>query len=134
MNWTIILLLVFIGAAIAVASLFGLLHSRYEIVYWLVLAVASGFVIAKTCNRTFMHGVIVGLFTGIIGSIIQAVFFDTYLENNPSSLDGFTNLTTSLEPQYVLLFSGPFFGIAYGIVVGLIAFALKKISGTKNIQ
>ncbi len=79
-----------------------------------------------------MHGVIVGLLTGIIGSIIQAVFFDTYLLNNPSSLDGFKKLSTSLEPQYVLLFSGPFFGIAYGIVVGLIALGLKKISGKNN--
>ncbi len=132
MNWKIILLLVFIGAAIAVASLFGLLHTRYEIIYWLVLGIASGFVIAKTCNRTFMHGVVVGLFTGIIGSVIQAVFFNTYLQNNPTSLDGFKNLTPSMEPQYVLLFSGPFFGIAYGIIVGLIAFGLKKISGKKN--
>ena len=79
-----------------------------------------------------MHGVIVGLFTGILVSVIQAVFFDKYLMNNPTSLDGFKNLTTSLEPQYVLLFSGPFFGIAYGIVMGLIALGLKKIAGNKN--
>ncbi|MEO8664977.1 MAG: hypothetical protein ABI462_05720 [Ignavibacteria bacterium] len=132
MNWKIILLLVLIGCAVAVASLFGLVYSKYEIVYWLVLGLASGFVIARTCSRPFMHGVIVGLFTGILGSVIQAVFFDKYLMNNPASLDGFKNITTSLEPQYVLLFSGPFFGIAYGIVVGLIAFGLRKISGKKN--
>ena len=132
MNWKIILLLVLIGCAIGVASLFGLVHSKYEIVYWLVLAMASGFVIAKSCGRPFMHGVIVGLFTGILVAIIQAVFFDKYLMNNPTSLDGFKNLTTSLEPQYVLLFSGPFFGIAYGIVMGLIALGLKKIAGNKN--
>ena len=132
MNWKIILLLVLIGMVLAVGSLFGLLKSGYEVVYWLVLGMASGFVIGKTCSRPFMHGVIVGLFTGILVSVIQAAFFDTYLLNNPGSLDGFKDLPSSLEPQYVLLFSGPFFGIAYGIVIGLIAFGLRKIAGKKN--
>ncbi len=132
MNWKIIILLTLIAVAVAVASVYGLVNTDYEIVYWLVLALASGFIIAKTCDRApFMHGVVTGLLSGIFGSIVQAVMLNTYLMNNPGSLDGFKSLPIDLAPQYVILFSGPFFGIAYGIVIGLIAFFLKKISSKK---
>lgn len=133
MNWKIIILLVLLGVAIAAASLFGLVNSNYEWAYWLVAAIISGFVIAKSCSRSiFMHGVIVGLFSGILGSVIQSLFFDTYLENNKESLDGFKNITEALAPQYVILFSGPFIGIAYGIVIGLIAIVFSKMASKKS--
>lgn len=128
MNWKIITLLVLIVVALSIASIFGTINSNYLFVYMIATAVISGFIIAKTCDRMiFMQGVVVGLIGGIIGSAIQSIFFDTYLKNNPDTLDGFKNLTTSLEPQYVLLFSGPFVGIANGIIIGLIAYLLHKM-------
>ncbi|MBK8551539.1 MAG: hypothetical protein IPL53_10960 [Ignavibacteria bacterium] len=132
MNWKIILLLTLVGVAIAVASVFGVINSNYMTVYMIIFAVVAGIIISRTCeNSLFMHGVVVGLLTGIFGSIVQAVMFNTYLENNPGSLDGFKNITGDLAPQYVLLFSGPFFGIGYGIIAGLVAFFLRKMS-SKN--
>lgn len=128
MNWKIILLLIFAGALIAVGSTYGMIKSGSEYIYWAVLALVSGFVIAKTCSRVFMHGVITGLLSGIVASVIQAVMFNTYLENNASSLDGFKELPIALAPQFVILFSGPFFGIAYGIIVGLIAVIISKMT------
>ncbi len=126
MNWKIIILLTLLGVLAAIASLFGWVNST--LLWWLIIGIISGIVIAKTCKRSlFIHGVVVGLFSGILGSVIQSIFFDMYLRNNSTSLDGFKNLTEALPPQYVLLFSGPFFGIAYGIVVGLIAMAFGKL-------
>lgn len=133
MNWKIILLLSLGGVAVAIASVFGLVNTKYEIVYWLVIGAVSGVVIARTCSRAlFTHGVMVGLFSGILASVIQVVMFDTYLKNNPTSLDGLKSIPMDMAPQYVLLFSGPFFGIVYGIFVGLIAFFIKKMSGKRN--
>ncbi|MEO8210940.1 MAG: hypothetical protein ABI840_10285 [bacterium] len=134
MNWKIIILLALIVVALSIASLTGAINTNYIFLYMIVTAIVSGVIIAKTCHRmVFMHGVVAGLLGGILGSVIQAVFFDTYIENNPTSLDGFKNLTTSLEPTYVLLFSGPFIGIAYGIVVGVVAYVLHGIF-KKNIH
>lgn len=127
MNWKIILLLTLLGVLMAILSLFGMLKTNYFVIYWIVLALVSGFVIGKKAGSSyFMHGVVSGLFIGIVFTLIQSVFFDTYLMNNPNSLDGFKNITTSLQPQYVLLFSGPFIGIAFGIVAGLIAMMVSK--------
>jgi hypothetical protein len=133
MNWKIIILLVLIVTALSIVLLFGIINSSYLFLYLLVTAIFSGLIIAKTCDRmVFTHGVVAGLFGGILGSVIQAVFFDTYLENNPGSLDGIKNLTTSLEPQYVILFSGPFVGIAYGIIAGLVAYIIHGKSKRKT--
>lgn len=132
MNWKTILLLTFVGILIFIGSTFGLVGSGKEWIYWIVLGIVSALVISRTCgSRLFMHGVITGLFTGIIGSVIQSVMFDTYLMNNPSSLDGFKQIPVTMAPQYVILFSGPFFGIAYGILVGIIAIIFAKISRKK---
>ena len=127
MNWKIILLLTLLGTAIAVASVFGVINSNNILIYMLIFSVVSGFIISRTCETApFMSGVMVGLFTGILGSVVQAVMLNTYLQNNPGSLDGFKNITGDMAPQYVLLFSGPFFGIGYGIVAGLVAFLMRK--------
>ena len=129
MNWKVILLLTLLGTAIAVASVFGVINSNNMLIYMLVFAVVSGFVISRTGgNSPFMSGVMVGLFTGILGTVVQAVMLNTYLKNNPNSLDGFKNITTNLAPEYVMLFSGPFFGIGYGIIAGLVAFLMRKKS------
>ena len=133
MNWKIITLLVLIVVALSIASLTGMINSDYIFLYMLVTAVISGVIIAKTCHRmVFMHGVVAGLLGGVFGSVIQSLFFDTYLKNNPTSLDGFKNLTTSLDPVYVVLFSGPFIGIAYGIVVGAVAYILHGLFKNKG--
>jgi len=131
MNWKIILSLTFVGILIFIGSTFGVIPAGKEWIGWIILGIISGIVISRTCSRVFMHGVVTGLITGIIGSVIQSVFFDSYLLHNPSSLDGFKQLPVSLAPQYVILFSGPFFGIAYGIVVGLIAIIVSGISRKK---
>ncbi len=129
MNWKTILLLTLLGTAIAVASVFGVINSNNMMIYMLIFSIISGFIISRTGGTSpFMSGVMVGLFTGIIGSVIQAVMLNTYLKNNPNSLDGFKNITTNLAPEYVMLFSGPFFGIGYGIVAGLVAYLMRKKS------
>ena len=113
------------------ASVFGYTQSN-EWLYWLVIAVISGVVIAKVADRQiFVKSVVVGLFMGIFTGVIQSVLFDKYLENNPQSLDGFKEIPLSLAPQFVVLFTGPFIGIVFGLFIGLIAIIIDKITGKK---
>jgi tetrahydromethanopterin S-methyltransferase subunit G len=37
-----------------------------------------------------------------------------------------------MPPQYLILFAGPFIGIIYGIMVGIVAMSLRKIVGTND--
>lgn len=124
-------MLTLFGVLMGLASVFGYTQSN-EWLYWLVIAVISGFVIAKVADRQiFVKSVVVGLFMGIFTGVIQSVLFDKYLENNPQSLDGFKEIPLSLAPQFVVLFTGPFIGIVFGLFIGLIAIIIDKITGKK---
>ncbi|MBS1518558.1 MAG: hypothetical protein JSS91_10775 [Bacteroidetes bacterium] len=129
MNWKVILQLSLLGLLVGILSIFGIVNQTIELIVWLIIGVFSGYVIHKKMNKLiFTHSVITGLFMGILSSVIQSVFFNTYLKNNPSSLDGLKNIPAAMEPQYILLFSGPFLGIIFGVIIGLIAIAFNKFS------
>lgn len=133
MNWILILLLVIVGAVMAVLSVFGIIQSGFELILWVIFGIVSAYLIAKKGGRIpFMEGVIMGTITGIVNSAIQSSMFSTYLLNNPNSLDGFKEIPLSMPPQYLILFAGPFIGIIYGIMVGIVAMSLRKIVGTND--
>ena len=132
MNWKIILYLTLASLVIAIASVFGIFNSNFMPLVMLIFSVICGIVISKKCNsQLFMHGVMVGLFSGIVISVFQSVMFDTYLLNNKDSLDGFVNLTGALPTTSVILFLGPFIGLIYGIITGMIAKKMHKGSSKK---
>lgn len=131
MNFKLWLLTLF-GVVMGFATVFGLTKNN-EFYYWMIIGVISAFAISKiTTEKIFVKSTVVGLFMGIFTGIIQYVFFNTYLENNPESIDGFKQIPLSLAPQYVLLFSAPFTGIIFGLFIGLIAYVFVKISGKKS--
>lgn len=130
MNWKIWSLTIF-GILMGFLSVFGI-SRQVLLILWIVIAVFSGGIIAKNADRQiFTRGVVVGLFDWIFFAIIQAAMFNTYLANNPNSLDGIKEIPMALEPQYIILFSGPFAGIAYGLFIGLFSFVIDKITGKK---
>jgi hypothetical protein len=132
MNWKIWSLTLF-GILMGFLSVFGI-ERKILWILWIIIAVISGALIAKNADRQiFTKGAVVGLFDWIFFAIIQAVMFNTYLKNNPDSLDGFKEIPIAMEPQYVILFSGPFAGIIYGLFIGLLTFMFDKITG-KRIQ
>ena len=131
MNFKLWLLTLF-GVVMGFATVFGLTKNN-EFYYWMIIGVISAFAISKiTTEKIFVKSTVVGLFMGIFTGIIQYVFFNTYLENNPESIDGFKQIPLTLAPQYVLLFSAPFTGIIFGLFIGLIAYVFIKISGKKS--
>ena len=72
MNWILILLLVLVGAVMAVLSVFGIIQSGFELILWVIFGIVSAYLIAKKGGRIpFMEGVIMGPITGIINSAIR---------------------------------------------------------------
>ncbi len=128
MNWKLVIILVAVGAVMAVLSVYGILQSGFELVIWILFGLISAYLIAKIGGRMpFVEGTVVGILSGLVNAVIQSAMFNTYLLNNPQSLDGFKELPVAMQPQYVILFAGPFIGIIYGIIVGIIALSLRKI-------
>lgn len=133
MNWKLVIILVAMGAVMAVLSVYGILQSGFELVIWILFGLISAYLIAKIGGRMpFVEGTVVGILSGLVNAVIQSAMFNTYLLNNPQSLDGFKELPVAMQPQYVLLFAGPFIGLIYGVVLGIIALSLRKIISSND--
>ncbi len=133
MNLKLVIILVAMGAVMAVLSVYGILQSGFELVIWILFGLISAYLIAKIGGRMpFVEGTVVGILSGLVNAVIQSAMFNTYLLNNPQSLDGFKELPVAMQPQYVLLFAGPFIGLIYGVVLGIIALSLRKIISSND--
>lgn len=127
MNWKTILLLSLFAILMGFNSVYGVIPD-FEWLMWLLIAIVSGYVLNKQTKKLlFTHAVVTGIIMGVFNAVIQSALFDTYLLND-SQIEGLSQWPTTIEPQYFLLISGPFIGIAYGFVIGLFALIMKKIS------
>ncbi|MBV6478594.1 MAG: hypothetical protein HGGPFJEG_01349 [Ignavibacteria bacterium] len=131
MNFKLWLLTLF-GVVMGFAAVFGLTQKN-ELYYWLIIGVVTAFAISKiTKEKIFIKSTVIGLFIGVFNGIIQFAMFNTYMENNPDTLDGFSKIPLSLAPQYVLLFAAPFSGLVFGMFTGLIALIFIKVTEKKH--
>jgi hypothetical protein len=110
-----------------VASLFGLTQG-IEWLLWLLIAVCSAIVIAaRERTRRFGTGFLAGLLDGIGNSIVQFFFFDVYLRNNPQVSGTFDQIPAGPDPALLVLLSGAFIGLLYGVSVGLLSLLAGKV-------
>ena len=131
MKWKTILLLSLFGILMGLNSVFGVIKN-IEWLLWLIIAIVSAYVLNKQTKKLLVtHAVITGLFIGILNAIVQSSLFDSYFVNNPE-IEGFKQWPITVEPQYFLLMAGPFVGIVYGLVIGLFALIIKKITKRNN--
>ncbi len=127
MNWRLILLLSLLAIVLAVASILGFVKS-FEWLMWLIVGIYCGWQFAgRVTDDFFLHGFYLGILDGILNSTAKAIFFQTYLSNNPRLVDEISNLPQDLSPQLVLLIMGPIIGAFSGVAFGVLAFLASKI-------
>jgi len=113
--------------SIAVASLFGL-TGRLEPLLWLIILVFYAWWIATHCaGKFFLHALAVSVLNGIWISLIHALFFSTYMRNNPEMLAGYQKLPQGISPRMMMLIVGPIIGVLTGVVAGLFAWVAAKL-------
>jgi hypothetical protein len=124
MNWKTIFSLSLFGFLMGIASIFGYTKG-IEWILWIVIGVISAFVINKSGGKLFLNSLLTGICMAIVNSIIQAVFIDMYIQNNPEATqqtqDGALEFTVGL----VLLMGIPI-GIVYGLFIALLVWIFSK--------
>lgn len=127
MNWRLIILLSLLSIVLAVASILGFVKS-FEWLMWLIVGVYCGWQFAGRVNDDlFLHGFYLGILDGIFNSTAKAIFFDSYISNNPRMAGQFSSLPQDLSPQVVLLIMGPIIGAFSGVAFGVLAVLASKI-------
>lgn len=127
MNWRLIFLLSLLAIVLAVVSILGFVRS-FEWLMWLIIGVYCGWQFAgRVTDDFFLHGFYLGILDGILNSTAKAIFFDSYLSNNPRMVEAFSSLPQDLSPRLVLLIMGPIIGAFSGVAFGVLAFLASKV-------
>lgn len=128
MNWKLDFQLSVFGLIMAFATI-SLIPEAIEPWFWLGIFLFCAYVIAKVCTgKYFLNGFCVSLVNCIWITGAHIIFYSSYIANHPSVYKMsqehpmFPN-----HPRLAMLVTGPFFGIASGLVLGLFAFIASKI-------
>jgi len=127
MNWKLIFSLSLFSILMGFASVFGLTQS-YEWLMWLMIGVLCAWIFAKrVADDFFLHGFYLGIIDGVFNSVIQAIFFSTYLANNPRMVEGLKDMPQGIPPAVIVLIMGPIIGALSGVVFGLLTVIAGKL-------
>lgn len=132
MNFRIVLSLSSMAVLMGAATSFGLMQGL-DWFFWLVLALFSAYLIAKRgSKRPLGNGFLVGFLCGVLSSATEAVFFDSYIANNPASADRLARMAQMSDPRVFMLLSGATIGLAAGILFGLLALLAARLEGPRS--
>jgi len=129
MNARMILALGALGVLDAVASLTGLVRAGMEWPLSCAIAVVIGVVCGwKAPNRPFLHGLLAGGIAFLIPPVAQVLFFDRYVALNPKVTQAFATLPAGVSPKMVVTVSAFMLALCGGLVVGLLAWIVSKVT------
>ncbi len=123
-NVKLILTALALGLIHGIISLFGFVHG-FEYHIWVLLSLFFvSWIVVKAKNQIFLMGFLIGLAISIGTGLVQGIFLETYLLNNP-------DYSEQLDPKInYRLFTLTFmlvFGAIYGAVIGSISLAINKV-------
>jgi hypothetical protein len=132
MNWKLDFQLSVFGLIMAFATTW-LIPEKIEPVFWLGIFVFSAYIIAKVCTaKYFLNGFVVSLFNCIWITGAHVLFYSTYILNHPNIAQmSQQHPLLPRHPRLEMLIFGPFFGIGFGLILGLFAFIASKIATKK---
>ena len=129
MNWKIIFQLSLFGLIMAVATV-SLIPEDIEPAFWLVIFVFSAWVIAKVCpGKYFLHGFLTAILNCVWITAVHLIFRDAYLSHHPHVVSMNRDLPRHIarHRRLVMVITAPFFGLTFGIILGLFSFVASKI-------
>jgi integral membrane sensor domain MASE1 len=129
MNWLLILSLSLFGVLIGLLSIFGITEGK-EWWMWAIVVLVSALAIGlKAPGKYFKHGFLTSLISGVISSIFQYVFYDTYVANNATFAAQLSQMPEGFNMRITMLAGGPIGGALAGVVLGGLAVLMAKILG-----
>jgi hypothetical protein len=133
-NWHLILLLSLPGPVMGFLTLTGVIPFGVDRWFWLGISIVAAVTIAMRVDQgAFRTGALVGFFLGATSKLIQAVWSDTYVANNPELLGSLTGATEGAPFQYRMLMLVPFVGLTNALLVGLMSyFAFKAVPAVRR--
>jgi hypothetical protein len=127
MNGKLIFQLSLLGLAMGIATVY-FIPSDVEPFCWLAIFIICAYLIAKNCTeKYFLNGLLVSLLNSVWITAAHIILFDSYMATHAEEVAMMAKMPMPDSPRLMMLITGPFVGLASGIVLGLFAFVASKI-------
>ena len=128
MNWRLLAPLAAIGPIMGALIVMGAFPKGVDRFAWLMVVLACAFVVARREGRRALpHAALVGFWNGASSTLIQALFVERLLANNPWIAQSFANEPKGFDMDYFMFMLVPFIGVAGGALTGLLAILFVRL-------
>ena len=126
LNQKIILQTGIFGVFMGISTTLGWCQEK-EIYILIVMIIATTLYLNKQLNsQILLHSIIIGLSWGFDCSLIQIIFIDTYLINNPFYAN-LINSITNINSSFLLILIGLIWGLISGIIIWFSLYLMRKL-------
>jgi len=133
MNWRLILLLSLFGPAVGVLTVLGVFPRGVDRFVWFVVVGVSAFAVAREePRRALLHGALAGFITGVSSTLIQAVWVETLVANNPWMVEAMAGQPAGFDFEFFVFMLVPFIGVAGGAMTGLLAMLAARAFAARD--
>lgn len=144
MDWRFVWSMGAMGLIVGILNLFGWLPTRFELPVWLALGTIWVVAATRTQRKApFQHVFMASLVAGFLSADVPAIFFNTFLANNPDlAVEAMQNMTangTALPAtggitRVGLILAGIVWGILFGMLTGATALLAVRLTDPAKKQ
>ena len=100
---------------------------NFELFIWGIIIIGSSIlVLKKVHSKTFIHCILIGLCWGVDTTFIEAIFLETYINNNLHISD-FIQKISFINPSISLVLLGVLGGFISGIILYYLQLILRNL-------
>ena len=131
MNFKAIFLVSIIGPVMGVLSIMGWIGDIEPLLWLAAMVIAVVFLKKNTQQYYLWHGVLSGVGWGIGSGLLLALFFDTYLKNNPEFVQSFQDVGQYTDqPQLIALGTSLITGLFSGALMGIALIIWNRVGSS----
>lgn len=134
MKWRLVLPLGLLGPLMGTLVVLGAFPQGSDRWAWFAVVGVCALASARFARqRALLHGAVIGFWNGASATLLQALFFDANVRNNPWLPEKFANQPPGFDLEFFIFMLVPFIGVAGGAMTGLVAmFAARVLPGASN--
>ena len=128
MNWRVLAPVAVLGPIMGTLTVAGAFPRGVDRFAWLMVVAVCAFVVARRePRRALKHAALVGFWNGAISTLIQALFVERLIANNPWMVDTFADQPHGFDMEFFVFMLVPFIGVAGGALTGLLAILFVRL-------
>lgn len=133
MKWRLVLPACLPGLPLGALAVLGAFPGGSDRFVWFGIVALNAWLAARFAPRqALLHGAVIGFVNGASATMVQAVFVDAMLRNNPAMAARFAAQPPGFDPRYFVYMLVPFIGVAGGGLTGFLAMAIARVRARRE--